>query len=110
MFKSFLKENVNDIKNILIKRFVDEEEDELRDEINSIYKFESDGFGGYYGVGEDGGVELGYSIVEDKSRIEKDEVYKKIKIKDKKSKLKIQNSTLEIILISKKTIALAIKK
>jgi hypothetical protein len=86
MFKSFLKENVSEIKNILIKRFVDEEEDEedeLRDEINSIYKFESDGFGGYYGVGEDGGVELGYSIVEDKSRIKEDEVYKKIKIKDK---------------------------
>jgi hypothetical protein len=86
MFKSFLKENVSEIKNILIKRFVDEEEDEeneLRNEINSIYKFESDGFGGYYGVGEDGGVELGYSIVEDKSRIKEDEVYKKIKIKDK---------------------------
>lgn len=80
MFKSFLRENVNDVKKILIERFVDEDENELKDEINSIYKFESDEFGGYYGVGKDGGVELGYSLVENENKIEEDEEYKKIKI------------------------------
>jgi len=81
MFKSFLKENVSEIKKILIKRFVDGiDDEEWKDEINSVYKFESDGYGGYYGVGKNGGVELGYSIVEDKSKIKNDEVCRKIKI------------------------------
>ena len=92
--KKYLKENVSIIKKFLMKDLVmdlwdGEDEDDIidvKDSINSIVGFKSDGMKGFNGVGIDGyGVNLGFSIVKSKKDLEEDEVvsYKRRKIKDK---------------------------
>ena len=92
--KKHLRENVSIIKKFLMKDLVmdlwdGEDEDDIIDvknSINSIVGFKSDGMKGFNGIDINGdGVNLGFSIIKSENDLEEDEVvsYKRRKIKDK---------------------------